>query len=248
MSQDNLRAAILAGGKGSRFRPYTDLIAKPMIPVGEEEKPLLEHIISWLSRAGVKDIVILVGYRGKQIRNYFRDGFYWGVHIEYSWDDEEYKDTGGSLLKAYRNGLLGEDTVIVWYGDILATVNIQDLLRSHKDSEADATIVVADKYQLPVGVARLEDGRIVELVEKPWYPLKATIGVLALETRVLKGIEGILGKSFDIMGHFIPWMIKKGYNVRGYVYSGPWYDVGSMERYAKLSNHLFDKIFKGILK
>lgn len=247
MSLESVKAAILAGGKGSRFRPYTDLLAKPMVPVGEEEKPLLEHIVEWLSRNGIRDIVILLGYHGKQIRNYFKDGRYWDVNIQYSWDTGEYKNTGGALLKAYRAGLVGNGTVIVWYGDILATVNIPALLDEHWRHEADATLVLADKYQLPVGVAEIEDGRIIKLIEKPWYPLKVTIGVLVLESRILEGVEGDLGKGFDIMGDLIPWMIYKGYNVRAHIHTGPWYDVGSMEKYAKLGNGLFQQIFQGFL-
>lgn len=247
MSLGGVKAAVLAGGKGSRFRPYTDVIPKPLIPVGMEEKPILEHIIAWLSRAGVDEIVLLVGYRGKQIRNYFRDGRYWDVRIEYSWDDDEYSNTGGSLLKAHKNGLLGDGTIIVWYGDILATVNIPALLDVHWRRKAHATLVLADKYQLPVGVAEIEDGRVKKLKEKPWQPLKVTIGVLALETRVLGEAEEELGKSFDIMGDLVPWMIYKDMHVAAYIHTGPWYDVGSMERYAKLNDQVFESLFQGFL-
>ena len=231
-----IRAAILAGGKGTRFKPYTDILAKPMMPVGESEKPLLEHVISWLSRHGVRDIILLIGHHGNQIINYFRDGDRWGVRIKYSEDNEGYTGTGGSLLKAYKKGLIHSDeTVLVWYGDILARVDVRDLVSKHKSSMAEATIVVATRYQLPVGVAEIEGERIVRLVEKPWYPVKATIGVLALEARVLGEASKFLGKSFDIMSDLIPYMIDRGMRVMAYQYDGPWYDVGSMDRYAKLS-------------
>ena len=247
MYGNHVKAVILAGGKGTRFRPYTDVIAKPMIPVGREEKPILEHIISWLSKMGIRDIVMLVGYHGKQIRNYFRDGRYWDVNIVYSWDDDEYSDTGGALLKAYREGHVANGTLLVWYGDILAPVNIPHLLEEHWKHGHAATLVLADKYQLPVGVAEVEDGRVKKLIEKPWYPLRVTIGILALESRILEGVEGELGRSFDIMGDLIPWMLYKGYSIGAYLYTGPWYDVGSMERYAKLGDRVFEQLFKGFL-
>jgi len=238
-------AAILAGGEGRRFKPYTDIIPKPMIPLGPEEKPLLEHIILWIARHGVKRFTLLVGYRWRQIRNYFRDGRWLGVEIRYSLDTEEYRGTGGALINAYRRGLLDSETILVWYGDIVAPLIVSDLLEKHREWNADAVVVVADRYQVPVGIAEVdEEGRVVRLEEKPWLPLKATVGVLTLRTSTLRGAEEELGRSFDIMGDLIPWMIRKGMNVRAYIYSGPWYDVGSLERYMKLNHEEFKEFLK----
>ncbi|BES82373.1 hypothetical protein PABY_19400 [Pyrodictium abyssi] len=228
-------AAVLAGGEGRRFRPYTDLIPKPMVPVGPEERPLLEHIVAWLARYGLRDIVLLVGYRWRQVANYFRDGGAWGVRIRYSLDTDEYTGTGGALLNARRRGLLDADTVLVWYGDILAPVNVHDLLERHSEWRADATLVLADQYQVPVGVAEVDqEGNVTKLEEKPWLPLLVTIGVLALNPRVLDRAEQALGTGFDIMGDLVPWMISQGMRVKAYIYRGPWYDLGSLERYNKL--------------
>ncbi len=226
-----MKAAVLAGGRGSRFRPYTDIIPKPMMPVGRLEKPILEYIVAWLYRAGIRDFVFLVGHRWRQIFNYFGDGSRFGVKIEYSLDEPPYGGTGGALLNAWRRGLLDGD-VIIWYGDILAPLDVPRLLGAHRG--AAATLAVADRYQVPVGVARVEDGRIVEMQEKPWLPLRATIGVLALDTGVLDEAGERLGTSFDIMGDLVPLLISEGLEVRAYVYEGPWYDVGSLERYQKL--------------
>ena len=229
-------AAILAGGKGKRFKPFTDLIPKPMIPVGRDERPLLEYIVGWLARKGVRDIVLLVGYRWRQVYNYFNTGERWGVRIRYSLDDDRYGDTGGALLKAYRDGKL-RGTALIWYGDILAPVDVEDLLESHFDTGADATLVLADRYRVPVGVARVNgEGDVEELKEKPWLPLRVTIGVLTLNTGVLRDAEEELGTRFDIMGHLIPWMIRRGMRVKAYIHRGPWYDLGSLERYNKLDH------------
>ena len=248
MIVERVKAVVLAGGKGTRFKPYTEIIAKPMIPVGPKEKPILEHIIYWLSKNGLREYVFLIGYRGQQIKNYFGRGERWNVKIEYSEDTEEYRDTGGALLNAYKKGLLNKRTILVWYGDILANVNIKKLLNEHWSNDADATLVLAREYQLPVGVAELsKDGRIVKLVEKPWYPIKVFIGVLVLKTDILRRVENTLGSSFDIMSHLIPWMIEKGCNVRGYIHDGFWYDVGSMERYAKLDGAKVEEILDEVL-
>ncbi|MCD6095413.1 MAG: nucleotidyltransferase family protein [Thermoprotei archaeon] len=229
-------AAILAGGEGSRFRPYTEIVPKPMIPIGPEEKPLLEYIIRWLAKYDIRDIVLLVGYKWKQIRNYFSHGERWNVKIRYSLDTKEYRNTGGALLNAYNKRILNDsDIVLIWYGDILAPLNVKELLNMHHKWKADATIVLANKYQVPVGVAKINDNNdVIELKEKPWIEVYVTIGVLTLNVEVLKNIEEELGRSFDIMGDLVPWMIKNDYIVKAYVYKGPWYDMGSLERYKKL--------------
>jgi len=229
-------AAILAGGEGSRFRPYTEIVPKPMIPIGPEEKPLLEYIIRWLAKYDIRDIVLLVGYKWKQIRNYFSYGERWNVKIRYSLDTKEYRNTGGALLNAYNKRILNDsDIVLIWYGDILAPLNVKELLNMHQKWKADATIVLANRYQVPVGVAKISyNNDVIELKEKPWIEVYVTIGILTLNVEILKNIEDELGRSFDIMGDLVPWMIKNDYIVKAYVYKGPWYDIGSLERYEKL--------------
>ncbi len=236
---------VLAGGEGKRFRPYTDIIPKPMLPVGPEERPLLEYIVKWFSKHGITRITLLVGYRWRQIANYFSDGSRWGVKISMSLDTEEYKGTGGALLNAYKSGMIKAENALIWYGDILAPVDLSDLLTRHIASEADATIVLASKYQVPVGVAEVdEDLNIVSLSEKPWLQLKVSIGILALKTTPLSFVEDELGKTFDIMGDLIPWMINKGFSVKAYLYDGVWFDIGSMERYAKLDHNSIAEFLK----
>ncbi|MCD6324536.1 MAG: nucleotidyltransferase family protein [Desulfurococcales archaeon] len=233
----DVTGVVLAGGEGKRFRPYTDIIPKPMVPVGPEEKPLLEHIIKWFVRYGVKEIVLLVGYRWKQVANYFLDGSRWGAKLFFSLDTEKFRGTGGALLNAYLRKLIPGDTLLVWYGDILAPLDINALLSVHRSSGADVTLVLADRYQVPVGIAEVDrEGYVVDLKEKPWLPLKVTIGILAMKKSVLSDLADSLGTSFDIMGDLIPFLIKRGKKVKAFTYSGPWYDVGSMEKYAKL-NH-----------
>jgi mannose-1-phosphate guanylyltransferase len=228
-------AAILAGGEGTRFRPYTDIIPKPMIPIGPEEKPILEYIVKWLKRFGITDIVMLVGYRWKQIKNYFGDGLRFGVYIKYSVDTDEYRGTGGAILNAYKNGFLKGDVVLVWYGDIVAPINVKNLVDMHVERVADAVIAVADRYKVPVGVAKIEGDRVVGFEEKPWLNIYVSIAILTISPKVLEKAEDVLGKSFDIMGDLIPWMISRNYRVYAYIYKGPWYDIGGMDQYKKLN-------------
>lgn len=230
------QALILAGGEGSRFHPYTEIIPKPMIPVGLKEKPVLELIVRWLRKHGIHDFVFLLDYKWKYIYNYFEEGTRFGVTIKYSIDEKDgYSGTGGAILKAYRAGL-ARGRSLIWYGDILAPLDVKDLLNFHVEKGADLTLVVASKYQVPVGVVKFkEDHRIVHMSEKPLIDLPVTIGVAVAEPQIFEHeVEQDLGKSFDFMGDMVPWLINGSYKVYAYVYNGPWFDVGSLERYKKL--------------
>ncbi len=232
-----VKAVVLAGGKGTRFMPYTEIIPKPMIPVGPDEKPVLEVIMEWLKRHGITDFVFLCGYKWKYIYNYFKDGGNHEVKIQYSIDDEEYRGSGGALLKAFKTLLMDEENVLVWYGDIIAPIKVDKLLEEHMLSGAQATLVVTERYRVPVGIAHIsEENRIIKLEEKPWLSFSATIGVLVIKREPVLQAEGDLGKKFDIMGDLIPWMISRGYDVRAFYHKGKWFDVGSLEKYVKIKD------------
>lgn len=233
---------------GSRFHPYTEIIPKSMIPIGPTEKPVLEIILKWLRKYGIEKFVFLVDYKWRYIYNYFGDGSRFKTYIAYSHDDQQgYKGTGGAILKAYRSNLVKERGLI-WYGDIIAPLDVRDLLDYHEDKKSDVTLVVTRRYQVPVGVAKVgEDGRIVNMVEKPELDISATIGVAVVEDHVFTAnIESELGRDFDFMGDLVPWMIKKGFRVYGYIYQGLWFDVGSLERYKKINTHDLE-VFNDIL-
>ena len=245
----NVKALILAGGAGSRFHPYTEIIPKPMIPVGRLEKPVLELIVRWLKKHGIEDFVFLVDYKWRYIYNYFENGLRLGVKIEYSLDEQDgYRNTGGAILKAYRSGL-AKSRCLVWYGDILAPLNVKELIEYHLSKGADVTLAITNRYQVPVGIVEYgEDYRVKKMSEKPELDIHATIGIAVLEKHVFnEDIERELGKDFDFMGDLVPWLINKGFKVYAYVYTGVWYDVGSLERYKKLDiNHL--KVFEDLAK
>lgn len=251
----DVQGAVLSGGKGTRFWPFNDLIPKPLVPVGDTEKPLLEHIIAWLSQNDIKSIVLLVGHKYKQIRNYFADGSRWSVELLYSIDDEYdsnhntregkqcgvhlYCDTGGALLKAVENKVITAKTILVWYGDIVSDLDVKSLLEKHRSTGATATLAVADRYKVPVGIPKLRGDDIIKLDEKPWLDdIKPSIGILAVEREAIAEARETLGKSFDIMGDLIPSLIKRGEPIKAYVHTGHWYDVGSIERYQKMPKEI----------
>lgn len=249
-----IKAAVLCGGLGKRLRPLTYYFQKTMIPIGRRQKPLLEYIIRSLKYHGIRDIVLLVGYKYEQIMNYFEDGRRFGVKLEYIIDEPGLTGTGGALLNAYRKGVFEDvENILVYYGDILTPLDLKDLIEYHMARGADVTIAVSSKYQVSVGVVESDDnGRVYSVEEKPWIPIKAVIGILVVRKKtlpVLDNLNRIRGmRNIDIMGDFIPELIKENYKVYAYIYDGVWYDVGTTERYEKLDNNMIERLFGHLFK
>ena len=245
-----VKGVVLCGGEGKRLRPLTYYFQKTMIPIGRKQKPLLEYIIKLLKHHGVDDIVLLVGYKHEQIVNYFEDGSRFNVKIDYVVDDPKLKGTGGALLNAYLKGVFNNvKTLLIYYGDILSGINLKELLNKHWSWNSTATLAVATKYQVPVGVVEVDGDKVKSIVEKPWLNVYATIGILALEREALKVLDEICKgrESTDIMGDLLPELISRGYPVYAYKHEGFWYDVGTSEKYEKLDANVVDEIFKNIL-
>lgn len=250
-SSKSVVAAVLCGGEGSRLRPLTYYFQKSMIPVGSSQKPLLEYIVRLLKNHGIRDLVFLVNYKYEQILNYFGDGSRFDVNIEYVVDRADRRGTGWAILNAYERGVFkGYGNVLVYYGDILSDVDLSDMLNAHVNSDAYATIAVSKGYRLPVGIAHVEDGRIVRFEEKPTIEVPVCIGVLVFRRDALHVLQGefVDGFELDIMGHLIPRIIELGKSVNAYFTDCFWYDLGSTEKYEKLDHNLIDRLFEGIFK
>jgi len=237
---------VLCGGRGSRLRPLSYYIPKPMVPIGRHEKPLLEYILRLMAFHGLKDVLLLIGYKGNQIRNYFRDGSFLGLRLSYAYDDKDFPGTGGAVLNALRLGLLPEDnTILIYYGDILSDINLKEMLKAHRFSGAAATLAVSMTYRLPVSVAELNGNRIVKFEEKPALRLPIGIGILAIEGEVLQRMANLYRKDrdLDLMRDFIPYLIEQRMSVNAYVTDAFWYDVGSLEKYEKLDYDEIERRF-----
>jgi len=244
---DNVVSVILAGGEGRRLRPLTYYFQKCMIPVGKKQKPLLEYIVHHHKKHNVKKLQMLVGYKNEQIKNYFGDGNRFGVDIEYYIDDPKLKGSAGSIYNAHIKGAFEDfDTILIYYGDILSTINLTDMLTQHKESEPYATLAVTKGYRVPVGVAKVHDKQVKEWVEKPEIDILAGIGVLAIQLDSLEIMETMFGNtsSLDIMGGFIPEILRREKSVMAYETNEFWYDVGSTEKYEKIDNGLIDRLFR----
>ncbi|MGB9134054.1 MAG: nucleotidyltransferase family protein, partial [Candidatus Bathyarchaeia archaeon] len=216
-------------------------LQKTMIPIGHLQKPLLEYIIRLLKFHCLSDITLLVNYKAEQIQNYFGDGARFDVKVSYVHDSQSLKGTGGSVYNAYTQGAFGEkNTVLVYYGDILTSMNLKDLLNLHRDKKAAATVALASGFEVRVGVADLgEEGKIKGFIEKPRLEKPVSIGILAFEGAALKKVGELAERrqTVDLMGDIIPHLIGQSMPVYGFLSHAFWYDVGSIEAYEKLDNN-----------
>ena len=157
-----MKALILAGGMGKRLRPLTDDKPKPMISISN--KPILEWQITWLKSHDIRDIVLCTGYMGNNITEYFGDGGKFGVHIEYS-KEEEPLGTGGALMQS-RSLLKEHSNFLVMNGDIISNIEPSSLIQSLTDNLIGTIAVVA--LRSPFGEIEIKDnGLISRFTEKP---------------------------------------------------------------------------------
>ena len=246
-----VKGLVLCGGQGTRLRPITYYFQKTMIPVGLRQKPLLEYVVRLLKFHGITDLVFLVNHKAEQVMNYFEEGSRFKVRITYFQDDPSLKGTAGSVLNAYRQGAVNaEDTLLVYYGDILTNMNLKDLLRYHKNQRSSATVALASGFMVRVGLADLDNGgRIRGFVEKPKLEKPVSIGIMVFRGETLEDMELIKRekRELDLMRDVVPYLMKIGKPVYGYLSDAFWYDVVSTEAYEKLSPKLVEEKFREIL-
>jgi len=241
------KGAILCGGEGRRLKPLTDYFQKTMIPIGPRRRPLLEYAVRLLAFHRVSDIIMLTGYRSEEIENYFGDGSRFRAKIDYSRDVTPGGGSANALEHALQSGRLGSfDNLLVYYGNILSDLNVTELLETHSARSAAVTLVLSDRYTLPVGVADVMDGFVRRFREKPSLVLSVTTGCMVVRRDALETLKKATSKGGkrDLMAHFVPEVLEGGGRVAAYYSKGLWYDVGTTEAYEKLENRLIEAHLK----
>jgi NDP-sugar pyrophosphorylase family protein len=218
-----MKAVVLAGGKGTRLSPYTQILPKPLMPIGD--MPILEVLIKQMKRHGVTDIILTVGHLSHLLESYFQDGSRYGVNIHYS-HEEQPLGTAGPL--SLIEGLDG--TFLVTNGDVLTALDLSELVDFHRKEGACATIAMHEReVKIDLGVIRLNGGLEVEgYIEKPSMDYRVSMGVYAFEPEVLKYIPRAQYLDFPDLVHRL---LEAGERVMGFPYNGYWQDLGRPDDY-----------------
>jgi NDP-sugar pyrophosphorylase family protein len=235
-----MKAIILAGGKGTRLRPYTTVFPKPLMPIGD--KPILEIVIRQLKSHGFESIIMAVGHLAELIMTFFNDGSKYGINIKYSRENKPLGTAGPLALMKEEL----KETFLMLNGDVLTTLDYSELVNYHKRNGAIATIALKKRaVEIDFGVVQLNDSNsIVEYTEKPKIDYLVSMGVYAFEPRVL---EYIRPKEYLDFPDLIKILISNGESVKGYVYDGYWLDIGRPEDYERADREIeeiYPKLFK----
>lgn len=226
---ESTRAIVLAGGRGTRLAPYTTVLPKPLMPIGD--MPILEILLRRLRRAGIRHVTLAVGHLAALLEAYFGDGSRLGISLDYSYEDEP-AGTAGPL--ALLDDL--DDTFLVMNGDLLTSIDFLDLLGSHRARGAAITVGLFEKQvPLDLGVVETsEDGRVTNYIEKPTLTYDVSVGIYAMQPTVLEHIGR--GERLDLPDLVLR-LIAAGADVHAYRFSGTWFDIGRPDDYAAASEH-----------
>ena len=231
-----MKAIILVGGEGLRLRPLTCNIPKPMVPVAN--KPFLEHMVDNLKRHGINEVILAICYLPAHIQNHFGDGSAFGITMTYAFEETPL-GTGGAVKNA--ESFL-DDTFVVCNGDIFTDLDLTDMIRSHREYGAKATIALTPvEDPTAYGVVETDvKGGVKAFIEKPsWENVTSNLinaGTYVLEPEVLDSIP--LGVHHMVERGLFPDMISRGLPFLGYASNAYWIDIGKPADYLKLHHDI----------
>ncbi len=222
------RAVILAGGKGTRLKPYTISLPKPLVPIGE--MPIIEIIIRKLAKSGFDHITITVNHMAEIIRAYCGDGNKWGIKIDYSLEDKPLSTMGPlKLIKDL------PDNFLVMNGDVLTDLDFEDFYNEHVSSTNIFTVSAYSRDQkVDYGVLEIgSDSKLVNFVEKPTNRYNVSMGVYMASKKILDYIPENQLYGFD---HLMLDLIRFQNPATVKVHSGYWLDIGRPDDYEQACN------------
>lgn len=214
---------LMVGGLGTRLRPFTKTCPKPMLEIGQ--KPILEIILESFIAQGFRKFCFSVNYLSDVIKRYFKDGSQFGVEISYI-EEEKKLGTAGSLSMMNQ---LPEQEFVVMNGDILTSINFEDMIKFHKDHQASATMAVRQyEFQVPYGVVSVHGAKIVNFDEKPRQKFFVNAGIYVLSPECLQFIPQ--NNEYDM-----PTLFSKLSGCKKQVVPYPlhekWIDIGEVETF-----------------
>jgi NDP-mannose synthase len=228
---------ILAGGRGTRLKPYTSVLPKPLMPLGD--RAILEVVIRQLARQGFRDITLSVGHLAHVIEAVFGDGRGHGVELTYVREDSPL-GTAGSLRLI--PGL--DETFVMLNGDLVTTFDFGELLRAHRAAGNLLTIATKKRHvDVDYGVLSIEPtqgpgGRIVAFVEKPSFDVTVSMGIYVLEPQAL---DYIPRDGYFDFPDLVQALLKADERVGAYQYDGMWFDIGRRDDYERAVSAWIDE-------
>ncbi|MEW9699833.1 sugar phosphate nucleotidyltransferase [Paenibacillus sp. SI8] len=233
-----MKAVIMAGGRGTRLRPLTCHLPKPMVPlIG---KPCMAYMVELLKKHGIHEIAVTLQYMPEVIRGYFGDGRDFGVDMHY-FEETTPLGTAGSVKNAHA---FLDDTFIVISGDALTDFDLGQALAYHKQKQSQATLLLAHaNYPLDYGVVLMNDeGNIVKFTEKPsWGEVcsdTVNTGIYILEPETLEHVP--YGLEFDFSRQLFPALLQEKVDIYGYISMGYWSDIGNLDQYRQTQFDMLD--------
>lgn len=238
-----MRAVLMAGGSGTRLRPLTCNLPKPMVPV--LNRPIAEHIINLLKRNNIKEIIATLYYLPDVMRDYFQDGKDFGVEMTYAVEEEQPLGTAG-CVKNIQQWLDG--TFVTISGDAISDFDLQKAISFHREKKSKATLILT-RVPNPVEfgvVITDQEGRISRFLEKPSlseiFSDTINTGTYILEPEVLDYLPE--NEESDFSQDLFPLLLEKGEPMYGYVAEGYWCDIGHLEAYREAQYDALDKKVK----
>ncbi|MGW8282783.1 MAG: nucleotidyltransferase family protein [Gemmatimonadota bacterium] len=219
------RAVIMAGGLGRRLYPYTAVLPKPLVPIGD--RPILELLILQLRGAGVTHVTLATGHMAELVMAFFGSGGKYGIEIDYTLEEKPL-GTVGPL--GVIDGL--DETFLVMNGDVLTDIDFRKLVEHHKRETALVTVATHRKaVKLSLGVIETDlMGHVVGFREKPEFSVDVSMGIYVYEPDIIDRIPASEPMGFDDL---MAQMLRDRATIATYPYDGVWYDIGIPEDYGK---------------
>lgn len=221
-----MKAVILAGGKGTRLKPYTTIIPKPLVPIGD--RAILEILIGRLKKYGITDLTLCVNHLAELIMAYFGDGSKWGVKIEYSFEDKPLSTV--APIKLIKNL---PEIFFVMNGDLLTDFDFNKIYDFHLKSKELLTVATYKRRpKIDFGVIDVDENNNVALgfKEKPEYEVNVSMGVYVFNRKVLNFVPANKPFGFDDL---MLSLLDNKQPIKVYPYDGYWLDIGRPEDYEK---------------
>ena len=219
-----MRAVILAGGLGTRLRPYTTVIPKPLVPVGD--RPVLEHIIRSLARCGVNQVDLCVSHLGQLITVYLANAdLPPEVELNFHWESEPLGTAGALAMVPDLEG-----TFIVMNGDVLTTLDYRKLLAVHREQDAALTVAMrSNPVHVDLGVIESEDGLVSNYIEKPTLHYEVSMGIYVYDQRALSYLPDGPCQFPELVTR----LLEAGERVAACPSDADWYDIGTLNEYER---------------